>query len=65
MNVLAMIGTALVPALIILVVGLVVAMLALSSRSVGKYKARPLMTDNELEFHFRLAKALAGHLIFP
>lgn len=32
---------------------------------VGKYRARALMTDNELEFFFRLSKALPHHLVFP
>lgn len=32
---------------------------------IGKYRARALMTDNELEFFFRLSKALPHHLVFP
>lgn len=31
----------------------------------GKYKRRPLMTDNELEFFGRLVAALPDHYIFP
>ena len=65
MDLMARVGPALVPALILMVAGLIVAVLKLSSGSDGKYKTRPLMTDNELEFHFRLAKALPEHLIFP
>jgi len=65
MNLLAMIWPAVVPAVIIFIAGLIVAVLKMSSTSDGKYEARSLMTDNELEFHFRLMKALPEHLIFP
>lgn len=65
MNMLAMIWPAVVPAFIIFIIGLIFAVLKMSSASDGKYKARALMTDNELEFHFRLVKALPEHLIFP
>ena len=58
-------GTPLVLTLVVLVVGLVLGVLKISSGSTGKYKARRLMTDNELEFHFRLTKALPNFLIFP
>lgn len=65
MNVLSILGPTLIPVFVVLVVGLVVAVLKVSSGSVGKYKARSLMTDNELEFHFRLTKALPEQLVFP
>lgn len=65
MNLLAMIWPAVVPAAFLFIAGLIVAVLKMSFASDGKYEARPLMTDNELEFHFRLTKALPEHLIFP
>jgi len=41
------------------------ALLWSSSKKLGKYRARALMTDNELEFFYRLSRALPQHLIFP
>lgn len=35
------------------------------SANIGKYQARPLMTGNELEFYFRITRALPNHLVFP
>ena len=58
-------GTSLVLTLIVLAVSVILGVLKISSSATGKYKARPLMTDNELEFHFRLTKALPNFLIFP
>ena len=49
-------------ALVILVIG---TLLSSSSRKLGKYRARTLMTENELEFFYRLSKALPQHLVFP
>ncbi|WP_371765501.1 DUF2726 domain-containing protein [Massilia sp.] len=36
-----------------------------AARKVGRYRAKSLMSENELEFFFRLSKALPGHMIFP
>lgn len=42
-----------------------VAILSNSARKLGKYRPRAVMTENELEFFYRLSKALPQHLIFP
>ena len=36
-----------------------------SNKETGSYRARKLMTDNELEFFGRLVKAVPEHYIFP
>ena len=56
-------GAALIVALSLGAIGVVVNFLF--GARVGKYRARALMTDNELEFFFRLSKALPHHLVFP
>ncbi len=53
---------------IFLVVAMAVATLAAlkaAKRHEATYRARPLMTDNELEFFGRLVKAVPEHFIFP
>jgi hypothetical protein len=35
-----------------------------SARRLGKYRARQLLTDNELEFLYRIIKAVPGYLVF-
>lgn len=49
--------------LAVLVVALVT--LVFGSGSIGKYRARSLMTDNELEFFYKIKRALPDHLVFP
>jgi hypothetical protein len=56
---------ALAALLVVMVVLAIGALLSSSSRKLGKYRARTLMTENELEFFYRLSKALPQHLIFP
>jgi hypothetical protein len=36
-----------------------------AQEKIGRYKARRLLTDNELEFFGRLTRALPDHCIFP
>ena len=53
---------------IVLAVAIAVAALLAAKASKGRvarYRARPPMTDNELEFFGRLVKAVPEHFIFP
>ena len=45
-------------------VALALLFLLFRSANVGKYRRKALMTDNELEFFFRIARALPDHLVF-
>jgi hypothetical protein len=57
----------LIPILVVLVAGFLVALLK-NSKGTGRtaaYKQRKLMTDNEAEFFGRLVVALPDHYIFP
>jgi len=56
-------GVGVVVALLLGAIGVVLSVF--SGARVGKYRSRALMTDNELEFFFRLSKALPHHLVFP
>jgi hypothetical protein len=62
-----MIKQLLLPLIIIFLA--VAALVVLASKRArpqeGKYRARKLLTDNELEFFDRLTKALPEHYIFP
>ncbi len=55
----------------VFLIGTMLAMIAAKSKGVqpttrtGAYRARQLMTANELEFFGRLVNALPGHYIFP
>jgi hypothetical protein len=60
------------PGTIAVVVGLLIAgcvlvawMPSSGDKTQGTFRRRPLMNDNEIEFYFRLSKALPEHLIFP
>jgi hypothetical protein len=57
----------LIPILVVLVAGFVLALLKNSKGTVrtGTYRQRKLMTDNEAEFFGRLVMALPDHYIFP
>jgi very-short-patch-repair endonuclease len=57
----------LIPILVVLVAGFLVALLKNSKRTgrTGTYRQRKLMTDNEAEFFGRLVVALPDHYIFP
>jgi cellulose biosynthesis protein BcsQ len=58
--------TVFIPLLILILVIAVVLLARLKAgKSLGKYKARKLMTENELEFFGRLVTALPDHYIFP
>jgi hypothetical protein len=56
-------GVGVVFALLLGAIGVVLSVF--SGGRVGKYRSRALMTDNELEFFFRLSRALPHHLVFP
>jgi hypothetical protein len=62
-----MIKQLLVPLFIILIAAAASAMLSTKKRSrkEGTYRARKLLTDNELEFFDRLIQALPAHYVFP
>lgn len=49
----------------VFVVVAIVTVLAGQARKIGNYRARALMTDNELEFFYRLSKALPQYMVFP
>jgi very-short-patch-repair endonuclease len=54
----------------LVIVGIFVIIAAVLSQlatgtNLGKFKKRQLMTDNELEFFFRLTRALPDYLVFP
>jgi hypothetical protein len=57
----------LIPILVVLVAGFVLALLKNSKGTgrTGTYRQRKLMTDNEAEFFGRLVMALPDHYIFP
>jgi hypothetical protein len=57
----------LIPILVVLVAGFLVALLKNSKGTgrTGTYRQRKLMTDNEAEFFGRLVVALPDHYIFP
>jgi hypothetical protein len=45
--------------------GILLMMLMFGRSKIGNFKARSLMTDNELEMYFRMSRALPECLIFP
>jgi hypothetical protein len=52
--------------LIVLAVALILVFsYARSRQHLGRYRARSLLTDNELEFLYRITKAIPGYLVFP
>jgi hypothetical protein len=57
----------LIPILVVLVAGFLLALLKNSKGTgrTGTYRQRKLMTDNEAEFFGRLVVALPDHYIFP
>jgi hypothetical protein len=57
----------LIPVLVVLAAGILVALLKNSKGTsrTGTYRQRKLMTDNEAEFFGRLVVALPDHYIFP
>jgi hypothetical protein len=57
--------SAVIAVVAVFVVVVITAALTNSARKIGKYRAKVLMSDNELEFFFRLSKALPEYMIFP
>jgi len=52
-------------AVLVVVIAVVLLKQAQSSSTVGGYKARSLLTENEIEFFSRLVEALPDHRVFP
>lgn len=48
-----------------IVAGVAIFIFFRSRARLGRYRARSLLTDNELEFFYRITKAIPGYLVFP